>query len=286
MNRNRMLIGAVVAIVIGLLASRYVYKQVQRAGTLKPMQTTQIVVAAERMALGARLQPHQLRLVSWPQDDPLPGSFTRIEDCTNRALITSLIENEPVLEGNLAPKEAGAGLPAVIPEGMRALSVRVDDVVGVAGFVVPGTMVDVLATGDMGGTSSGGNDSVTRTILEDVRVLAAGQKIEQDKDGKPQTVSVVTLLVDPGQADKLTMASTEARIHLALRNTIDTKQVNSPPVFRSALFGGTPPRTTAEPKVPNRRRMTKPPSISPPPPPYTVEVIKGEKRETHTFPAQ
>ena len=95
-----------------------------------------------------------------------------------------------------------------------------------------------------------------------------------------------TLLVDPGQADKLTMASTEARIHLALRNTIDTKQINSPPVFRSALFGGTPPRTTAEPKVPNRRRMTKPPSISPPPPPYTVEVIKGEKRETHTFPAQ
>src|SRR5438309_344049 len=107
-------------LIAGLLASRYVYKQVQRAGTLKPMQTTQIVVAAERMALGARLQPHQLRLVSWPQDDPLPGSFTRIEDCTNRALITSLIENEPVLEGNLEPKEAGAGLPAVIPEGMRA----------------------------------------------------------------------------------------------------------------------------------------------------------------------
>jgi pilus assembly protein CpaB len=281
-----MLIGAVVAIVIGLLASRYVYKQVQRAGTVKPMQTTQIVIAAERLTLGTRLQPHQLRLVSWPQDNPLPGSFTRIEDCTNRAVITSLIENEPVLEGNLAPKEAGAGLPSVIPEGMRALSVRVDDVVGVAGFVVPGTMVDVLATGDMGGTSSGGNDSVTRTILEDVRVLAAGQKIEQDKDGKPQTVSVVTLLVDPGQADKLTLASTEARIHLALRNTIDTKLLNSPPVFRSTLFGLAPARVTAEPKVSNPRRMTKPPSISPPPPPYTVEVIKGEKRETHTFPVR
>lgn len=283
MNRNRMLIGAVVAIVIGLLASRYVYKQVQRAGTVKTMQTTQIVVATERLALGTRLQPQQLRLVTWPQDDPMPGSFARIEDCTNRAVITPLVENEPVLESNLAPKEAGAGLPAVIPEGMRALSVRVDDVVGVAGFVIPGTMVDVLATGDLGGT--GGGDSVTRTILEDVRVLAAGQKIEQDKDGKPQTVSVVTLLVDPGQADRLTLASTEARIHLALRNTIDTKQVNSPPVFRTTLFGG-PPRVVSEPKPASRKRMTAPPSITPPPPPYTVEVIKGEKRETHTFPGQ
>jgi pilus assembly protein CpaB len=278
-----MLIGAVAAIVVGLLASRYVYKQVQRAGTAKPMQMAQIVVATERLPLGARLQPHQLRLLAWPQDDPLPGSFTRIEDCTNRALITPLVENEPVLESNLAPKEAGAGLPAVIPEGMRALSVRVDDVVGVAGFVIPGTMVDVLVTGDLGG--SGGGDSVTRTILEDVRVLAAGQKIEQDKDGKPQTVSVVTLLVDPEQADRLTMASTEARIHLALRNTVDTKQVNPPPVFRAALFGGAP-RVAAEPKPSSRRRTPAPPSIVPPAPPYTVEVIKGEKRETHTFPGQ
>jgi len=175
MNRNRMLIGAVVAIAVGLLASRYVYKRVQMAGTAKPMQTTQMVVAAEKLGLGARLQPHQLRLISWPQDDPLPGSFARVEDCANRALLTPVIENEPILENKLASKEAGAGLSAVIPEGMRALSVRVDDVVGVAGFVIPGTMVDVLVTGDAGGGGSGG-DSVTRTFLEDVRVLAAGQK--------------------------------------------------------------------------------------------------------------
>jgi pilus assembly protein CpaB len=284
MNRNRMLIGAVVAIAVGLLASRYVYKQVQRAGAVKPVQTMQIVVASERLPLGARLQPHQLRLLSWPQDDPLPGSFPRIEDCANRALITPLVENEPVLEGNLAPKEAGAGLPAVIPEGMRALSVRVDDVVGVAGFVIPGTMVDVLVTGDLGG--GGGGESVTRTILEDVRVLAAGQKIEQDKEGKPQTVSVVTLLVDPDQANKLTMASTEGRIHLALRNTIDTKQLNPLPIFRTALFGGSPPRAPSENKPSKQRRLTTPRSVPPPPPPYTVEVIKGEKRETHTFPVQ
>jgi pilus assembly protein CpaB len=282
MNRNRMLIGALAAIIIGLFASRYVYKQVKQAGAVKQVQTAQMVVAAERLPLGARLQSHQLRLISWPQDDPLPGSFTRIEDCANRALITPVTENEPILENKLAPKEAGAGLPAVIPEGMRALSVRVDDVVGVAGFVIPGTMVDVLVTGDAGG------DSVTRTILEDVRVLAAGQKIEQDKDGKPQTVSVVTLLVDPEQADKLTMASTEGRIHLSLRNTIDTKQVSPPAIFRTALFGGAPQRpASASAKPPRPARVGKaPPSVPPPPPPYTVEVIKGEKRETHTFPVQ
>jgi len=285
MNRNRMLIGAVVAIGIGLLASRYVYKRVQMAGAAKPMQTTQMVVAAEKLGLGVRIQPHQLRLVSWPQDDPLPGSFTRVEDCTNRALITPVIENEPILENKLAPKEAGAGLPAVIPEGMRAVSVRVDDVVGVAGFVIPGTMVDVLVTGDTGG--GGGGDSVTRNILEDVRVLAAGQKIEQDKEGKPQTVSVVTLLVDPEQANKLTMASTEGRIHLALRNTIDTKQVSPIPIYRTALFGGAPrPPATATNKGSSQKHVTKPPLVPPPPPPYTVEVIKGEKRETHTFPVQ
>jgi pilus assembly protein CpaB len=284
MNRNRMLVGAVVAIAIGLLASRYVYKRVQMAGTVRPVQTSQVVVAAERLGLGVRLQSHQLRLVAWPQDDPLPGTFTRVEDCVNRALITPVIENEPILENKLAPKEAGAGLPAVIPEGMRALSVRVDDVVGVAGFVMASTMVDVLVTGDLGG--GGGGDSVTRTILEDIRVLAAGQRIEQDKDGKPQTVSVVTMLVDPEQADKLTMASTEGRIHLALRNTIDTKQVSPPPIYRTALFGGAPrpPAAVARPSSPRRLNKTQP--VPPPPAPYTVEVIKGEKRETHSFPVQ
>jgi pilus assembly protein CpaB len=280
MNKNRMLIGSIAAIAVGLLASRYVYKKVQQAGTVRQVSTTQMVVAGERLPLGTRLQARQLRLISWPQDDPLPGSFTRIEDCTNRALITPVIENEPILENKLAPKEAGAGLPAVIPEGMRALSVRVDDVVGVAGFVIPGTMVDVLVTGDAGG------DSVTRTILEDVRVLAAGQKIEQDKDGKPQTVSVVTVLVDPEQADKLTMASTEGRIHLSLRNTIDTKQMNPTPIYRTSLFGGAPHPALSTEKTPRQRRSNKPSFVPPAPVPYTVEVIKGEKRETHSFPVQ
>jgi pilus assembly protein CpaB len=156
---------------------------------------------------------------------------------------------------------------------MRALSVAVNDVVGVAGFVIPGTMVDVLVTGQAGGGSSG-SENITRTILENVRVLAAGQKVEQDREGKPQTVPVITLLVSPEDAAKLTMASTEGKIQLALRNTVDTKDVNPAPILQAALFsGGAPPQT-------GHKVVRKTPA---PPPPYAVEVITGDKRAMKTF---
>jgi pilus assembly protein CpaB len=198
--------------------------------------------------------------------------FTKVDECANRALITAVAENEPILEGKLAPVQAGAGLPATIPEGMRGLSVAVNEVVGVAGFVGPGTMVDVLATGKLPGN---GQDKITRTILENVRVLAAGQKIEQDKDGKPQTVPVITLLVTPEDAAKLTMAATEGKIQLALRNTIDMKSTNPAPVMQAVLFapaGGAPVHVAARPHA-----------APMPPPTYTVEVIVGTKRETKSF---
>src|SRR5690242_12295370 len=139
MNRNRILMGLMLAIVIGLVTSRFVYNQFQKIAVAKPMATTHVVVASEPMPLGSRLKEDGLKLIDWPTRDPLPGSFTRIEDCVGRALITAVVPNEPIMQKKLAPREAGAGLPAVIPEGMRALSVRVDDVVGVAGFVVPET---------------------------------------------------------------------------------------------------------------------------------------------------
>jgi pilus assembly protein CpaB len=154
---------------------------------------------------------------------------------------------------------------------MRAVSVAVNDVVAVAGFALPGTMVDVLVTGSMEGRG-GSSQTITRTILENVRVLAAGQKIEQDKDGKPQTVPVITLLVTPDEANKLAMASTEGRIQLALRNTIDTKKVNPASIQRATLFGGAPP--------PVRRVQ---PGPQPKSPAFVVEVIRGNKRESTTF---
>ena len=165
---------------------------------------------------------------------------------------------------------------------MRALSVAVNDVVAVAGFVMPGTMVDVLVTGRTNSGAKGGEDNITRTILENVRVLAAGQKIEQDREGKPQTVPVITLLVSPEDAAKLAMASTEGKIQLALRNTIDSKKVEPPSVFEAALFSG----TIAAAPAPKHTGVVKAASPAVPPAPYVIEVITGNKRENKSFPNQ
>jgi pilus assembly protein CpaB len=279
MNQNRMLIGLAFAIVIALALSTYVYRQFKQVSSSKPAPTGHIVVAASSLQLGTRVTSSNLRLIAWPADEPITGMFTRIEDCANRALITPVAANEPILDAKLAPKESGAGLPAVIPEGMRALSVAVNDVVGVAGFVTPGTMVDVLVTGKAN-TSNGAQQSITRMILENVRVLAAGQKIEQDREGKPQTVPVITLLVSPEDAAKLTMGSTEGKIQLALRNTIDSKKVEPPSVLEATLFAGVAP-------APIKRASAIKTSGPPPPPsPYVIEVITGNKRENKTFPNQ
>ncbi len=278
MNVNRLLIGLGVALVIAFLFSSYVYRQFRQATAVKPVATQNLVVAAVPLQIGARLDASNLRVIPWPANQPVAGMFTRVDDCVGRAVITKLAENEPILESKLAPKEAGAGLPATIPEGMRALTVAVNDVVGVAGFVTPGTMVDVLVTGQMPSQTN----KITRTILENVRVLAAGQKIEQDRDGKPQTVPVITLLVTPDQATTLTMGSTEGKIQLALRNTIDTKKNDPPPVLQAVLFappGGVKPPVTQT--AGGKKRVLPPP----PPQTYTVEVITGNKRENKSFPA-
>ena len=278
MNNNRLVIGLVIAIAIALLFSTFVYRQFKRATTVKPVVTQNLVVAAAPLQLGTRLDASNLRVIPWPADQPVVGMFSRIEDCTNRAVITNLAENEPVLESKLAPKESGAGLPATIPEGMRAVSVAVNEVVGVAGFVIPGTMVDVLVTGQM----QQGNNKITRTILENVRVLAAGQKIEQDREGKPQTVPVITLLVTPDEATKLTMGATEGKIQLALRNTIDTKKNDPEPVLQAVLFA--PPGGIKPPTPPATGHSTKKREVPLPPQAYTVEVITGSKRESKSFP--
>jgi pilus assembly protein CpaB len=270
-----MLVGLTVAIIVGLFLSTYVYRAFKNATAVKPFIAQHIVVAAIPLQLGTRVDANNLRLIPWPSDEPVSGMFTRIEDCANRALITPVAENEPILESKLASMQAGAGLPATIPEGMRALSVAVNEVVGVAGFVIPGTMVDVLVTGRIAGTTHGGDENITRTILENVKVLAAGQKIEQDREGKPQTVPVITLLVTPDDAARLAMASTEGKIQLALRNTVDTKVMAPAAVLQGTLFSGGAPAPKRSPGVKY---------VPPPPSPYVVEVITGNKRENKSFP--
>ena len=233
MRRNRLLVGLTVAILVALVASSIVYRQVQRLTAVRSVPQRQIVVAARDLPLGTRLDASKLRLVPWSGDVPIGGSFTRIEDCYGRALVTPVVENEMILDGKLASRAGGAGLPAVIPEGMRAVSIPVNDVMGVAGFVVPGTWVDVLVTGS---TPERKGVMVTKTILEKVRVLATGQDIQQDKDGKPVKSAVVTLLVSPADADRVAMAALQGRVQLALRNTVDSSTASPPAVEEPSLF--------------------------------------------------
>ena len=281
MNTNRLLVGLVVALVVAFLLSSFVYKAFQKASIAKPTDTQPLVVASVPLALGARLDASNLKVIQWPANQQVAGMFTRVEECVNRAVITPLAANEPVLESKLAPKESGAGLAATIPEGMRAVSVAVNEVVGVAGFVTPGTMVDVLVTGRAMGGGTVGQGDITRTILENIRVLAAGQKIEQDREGKPQTVAVITLLVTPDEATQLTMGATDGRIQLALRNTIDTKKNEPKAIVQAALFS--PQGAIATPPAPRPAGGARKAAPAPPPP-YVIEVITGSKRENKSFP--
>jgi pilus assembly protein CpaB len=275
MNRSRVVLILGVAVALGLLVGGYVYRQLSRAAAMQQTHVTtkQVVVAASRLSLGTRLGPADLKSVAWPANVPITGMFTDVKTCLDRTLITSVEENEMILDSKLAPQGSGAGLPAVIPKGMRAVSVAVNDVIGVAGFVQPGTVVDVLVTG----AAEGSTGRVTRTFLENIRVLAAGQKIEQDDQGKPQTVPVITLLVTPAEANELALASAQGRIQLALRNAVDLGTVEPVSATEAALFGG----ARAAIKSPARRTM---PSPAAAPAAYTIEVIRGGKREVASFP--
>jgi pilus assembly protein CpaB len=278
MNRNRAFAGLAAAVALALLLSAFVYREFKRIASVSasgPMRT--IVVAAMPLDLGTRLDASMLRTIPWPADAPVTGMFTKIQECVNHALITPVAENEPIMARKLASIDSGAGLPATIPPGMRGLSVAVNNVIGVAGFVTPGTKVDVLVTGAIIGPNAGADQTITRTVLENVTVLAAGQKIQQDRDGKPESVPVITLLVSPEHAAILAMASSEGKIQLALRNTVDTKVVNPPAVSQASVF--------AEGNAPvsgRHSRKSRPPAA--PPAPYTIEVINGGKREVKSFP--
>jgi len=271
MDRKRLWTGLGIAVICGLFLAMFVNYEIRKASIPAPVVIMkQIVVAAGPMPLGTVLTKAQLRLIPWPSNAPMANMFSKIEDCENRALITSVALNEPILESKLAPTAAGGGLAATIPEGMRAISASVNDVVAVAGFVTPGAMVDVLATG---ATKDSGN--ITKTVLENVRVLAANQRIES-LNGRPQNVAVITLLVTPADAAKVVMASNAGRIQLALRNTIDSAASNPPPVLQASIYGLDGPPPTEHHYVAPAPKATPPPQLA-------VDVISGSKRETKTF---
>src|SRR5437879_6218100 len=230
---QRLLSVLIFAFVVSAGASLLLYRLIASRVTANAKQpTTQIIVASRNLDLGTLIREADLRASDW--SGPMPrGSLLRKEDVLGRGVMAALYDGEPILESRLAPKGAGAGLAATIPAGMRAVAVRVNDIVGVAGFVVPGMKVDVLISGTPPGPQ-GPNGAKVKTLLQNIQVLSAGQDFKKDVEGKPVLVPVVNLLVTPEQAEVLSLASNETRIQLVLRNPMDAGSPKTPGIAMSS----------------------------------------------------
>ncbi len=244
--------------------------------------TQPVVVAAADLSLGTELKKEDLAVVNFPVGQAPAGAFAKPADIIGRGVISPLVKNEPVLSAKLASKEAGAGLPPVIPDGMRAVSVRVNEVIGVAGYVLPGTRVDVVATANPTNNST---DITSKVILANVQVLTAGTRMEQDQEkGKPMQVTVVTLLVYPEQAERLALASTEGKIQLALRNPMDQSAPETPGIKPAVMLGLVAQKVPAKAKSsqPGPKKAAAGTPVTNAAPVVvalpTVEIIRGDKR--------
>jgi pilus assembly protein CpaB len=278
MARIRIFLVLVIAVTAGGVLSYATYNYVQRNSSTKTvnMPTKQVVVAATNLEIGAELRAEDIRLIEWPANAVPLGAISDPEEVVGRGVILPVIQYEPILPMKLASKEAGAGLPPAIPPGLRAVSVRVNEVIGVAGYVVPGTRVDVVVVVN---PSQKQEDITSKVILNDVQVLAAGTKLEQDANAeKPMAVNVVTLLVNPDEAERLTLASTEGKIQLALRNPLDKENPPTTGVKPAALLGTPPPVRRVNTRVaPSLVAAAVPVPVVVEEPP-TVEIIRGDKR--------
>ncbi len=274
----------VFAVAVAAVASLVFYRLIARvmAASAKPA-TTKVIVATRTLQVGSLIRDLDVKVADWSGAVP-PQAVNNMDDVLNRGVLSVVYEGEPIIASRLAPKGAGAGLAATIPPGMRAVAVRVNEVVGVAGFVVPGMRVDVLIFGTppQGGQATG---TRAKTILQNVEVLSAGQNIQKDAEGKPIPVQVVNLLVTPEDAEVLSLASTEARIQLVLRNPLDNQEAKTPGTAMANLFsgkvGGLEPQP-GEKRV--RPRVQAPPVVAKPKPePIIVEVLNGSQRSEAKF---
>jgi pilus assembly protein CpaB len=280
MNRQtRTLAVLVVAVVVAAAASYAVYRAVASIPVRQvEIATAKAVVAAKPMPVGTLVTRESVKEIDWPAKTPLTGGYARIEDVVDRGLVAPVVENELLTVNNLAAKEAGAGLPPMITEGMRAISVRVDEVINVAGYVTPGTRVDVMVVIN---PTDNGADRIARVVVSNVPVLTSGTRYDQDesrKDGKPIRSTVVTLMVSPEDAERIALAQTDGRLMLTLRNPLDVEPTKTLGIRKAGLFasGGAP----APASRPSARRVATPVALPLPtiPTVYTVETIKAAKK--------
>lgn len=271
-RRNRTLIVVALAIALASLASFGVYRAIRSIPIKEvPIAKTFAVVAARPIPVGTMLAPEDLKVVAWPEDAQVPGAFSKPEEVVGRGLIQSVSPNEVVTDSKLAPRSSGAGLPPMIPPGMRAMAVRVNDIVGVAGFVVPGTRVDVIVT------AHSDKDAMSRAVLSNIEVASVGTRLEQDKkDGKAIPATVATLLLTPQDAERLALSANDGSIVLALRNPLDVDPTKTSGQRMSSLMSSPDPAPVRVVSAGKPKMVV--PEAPPAPKPYTIEVIRGAKR--------
>ncbi len=275
MNSKRIALALVLAVAIAGVVS-YAFYSRMRSQQAVTCTTVKVVAATKPLTAGSPISADSVALIDWPSSMPLSGAYSKVEDVIGRSIIFPIDQHQPILEHDVALAGSGIGLTVKIPEGMRAVSVRSNDVVGVAGFLYPGSRVDVLVTSRVEGSPT----PVTQTVLPNVEVLVAGQKIEPDPTGKPETVNVVTLLLKPEDGEKLVLASSQGSIQFVLRNGADQKSPETKPVNMADLMTGAPTKPVTEKKL---VVVKAPPRIVKPTVFYEVETIAGSKRLVDKF---
>jgi pilus assembly protein CpaB len=293
---NKRFVGVLTfAFIVAAGASLVLYRVlINRPTTTKAAPAlAQIVLASKDLEVGRVIKEEDVKVAEWPGAVPV-GATTQVKDIIGRGVITSIYAKEPIIDSRLAPKGAGGGMAAMIPPGMRAVAVRVNEVVGVAGFVVPGTHVDILISGNTpGGSNSLG--TLTQTLLQNIEVLSAGQDFKKDAEGKPIMVQVVNMLVTPAQAEQLSLASSQTSIQLVLRNPLDHEIAKTPGTALQHLFNGSkapvqPTEVASRPRVQQRAAAAPPPVVRfvvPPAPPkeapFVMEIISGPNKREQKF---
>jgi pilus assembly protein CpaB len=274
--------------VLSICASYLVYRAVgDKGNAAKVVKSTPVVVAARDLDAGALIRDIDVKTIAWV--GPVPkGAIAKTDGIVNRGVTSPIYDGEPITETRLTRQGSGGGLAGIIPQGMRACAVKVNEVVGVAGFVVPGMRVDVLITGLAPGANPLDGSRV-RTLLQNIQVLSAGTDFQRDQTGKPQPAQVVNLLVTPADAEVLSLASNEMHIQLVLRNPMDTAIAKPPGTVVSDLFGGehasaAPVNKAKETVEPAPRPIAAPVAVAPAPvKPYIIEVENGAVRTEARF---
>lgn len=275
MDVKRIGIALLVAFLLSAGASYLLYSRLRSQAKSAQPSTVKVVAANASLQAGAALTAENLTMIDWPASIPITGAFSKTDEVVGRSLIYPLSPKQPVLERDLAVAGSGIGLTVKIPEGMRATAIRSNDVIGVAGFLYPGSRVDVMLTYRVEGRP----EPVTATILQNVEVLTAGQRIEPDPQGKPEAVNVVTLLLSPEDSQKIILAGSQGTIQFVLRNGADKNAIQTKPIGMAEITGAPKKAVAVEPNV-VAARVSRPPRVTEV---YVVETIAGEKRSTEKF---